>query len=113
MNSDKNFKNPIRLTTHACERARQRYRWNSETLNRMALRAFEQGLKRNNTKGHLKVYLDESWERHQRVSHFRLYGEIIFVFCHDSLVTLWPLPSQLRSLAKAIRTKQHERSASA
>jgi hypothetical protein len=113
MNSDKDIKNPIRLTTHACERARQRYRWNSETLNRMALKAFEQGLKRKNTKGYLKVYLDERWEKYQRISHFRLYGEIIFVFSHNNLVTLWPLPSQLRSLAKAFRTKQQERSASA
>jgi hypothetical protein len=113
MNSDKNIKNPIRLTTHACERARQRYRWNPETLNRMALKAFKQGLKRKNTKGYLKDYLDESWERHQKVSHFRLYGEIIFVFSENNLITLWPLPSQLRSLARAVRAKQQQHSASA
>ena len=113
MNSGTNIKNPIRLTTHACERARQRYRWNSQTLNRMALKAFEQGLKRKNTKGYLKIYLDKRWETHKKVSHFRLYGEIVFVFYYNNLITLWPLPAELRSLAKVFRIKQQESIASA
>lgn len=108
MNSDKNIDNPIRLTIHACERARQRYRWNSQTLSRMAIKAFETGLKRKNTKGYLKIYLDKSWEKYSKNPNFRLHGEIIFVFCNNKLVTLWPLPAKLRPLAKVFRQKHQE-----
>lgn len=108
MNSGKNTDNSIRLTKHACKRARQRYRWNSQTLNRIALRAFESGLKSNNTKGYLKNYLDQTSEEHCRTSNLRLYGETVFVFYNNILITLWALPPELRSLAKVFRVKnQH------
>jgi hypothetical protein len=93
------------LTHHACKRARERFSWNSSTLERMSDRAFERGLKRKNTGGRLKRYLDELWDKHKEANNLRLYGETLFVFSNHRLITIWHLPPDLRPLAKVFRSK--------
>jgi hypothetical protein len=106
MNSNSDIqKYSIFLTEHACKRARKRYRWNSGTLERMAIKAFDSGLRRNNTSGYLKYYLDEKFEKHQTANNLRLYGETVFVFVQNRLITVWHLPVELRPLAKVFRLK--------
>lgn len=100
---------PINISKHACKRARQRYRWNSSTLERMAARAFETGLQTNNTRGYLKKYMDEKYEMYK--SNLRVYGETLFVFADNNLVTIWALPFELRSLAKVFHGKQKKATA--
>lgn len=95
----------VALTEHACKRARQRFSWNASTLERMSVKAFESGLKRKNTNGHLKKYLDKLWDDHKPVNNFRLYGETLFVFHNHRLLTVWHLPTELRPLAKVFHSK--------
>jgi hypothetical protein len=106
MNSNSDIQQfSIFVTKHACKRARKRYRWNSDTLKRMAIKAFDTGLRRNNTAGYLKIYLDKKFEKYERTNNLRVYGETVFVFVHNHLVTVWTLPVQLRPLAKVFRLK--------
>jgi hypothetical protein len=95
----------ILLTKHARKRARKRYRWNSCTLERMAIKAFDSGLRRNNTSGYLRKYLDEKFERHDKTKNVTLYGETVFIFVQNRLITVWHLPVHLRPLAKVFRLK--------
>lgn len=95
----------IHLTKHACKRARQRFHWNSATLERMSIKAFESGLKRNNTNGRLKKYFDDLWSERKNANNLRLYGETLFVFSNHLLLTVWHLPIELRPLAKVFRLK--------
>ena len=95
----------VALTHHACKRARERFSWNPSTLERMSGRAFELGLKRKNTGGRLKKYLDELWDNHKEANNLRLYGETLFVFSNHLLITIWHLPPELRPLAKVFRSK--------
>jgi len=106
MTSNTNIHNSkLALTEHACKRARQRFRWNVSTLERMSKKAFESGLKRKNTNGRLKKYLDKLWNDHKHVNNFRLYGETLFVFSNNRLLTVWHLPPNLRPLAKVFQSK--------
>lgn len=97
----------VAVTHHACLRARERFRWNPQTLERMSIKAFESGLKRKNSKGFLKKYFDKLKECHPE-THIKLYGETIFVFRDHVLITIWQLPTELRPLAKAIKLKQQK-----
>lgn len=96
----------LQLSMHACKRARQRFQWNTNTLERMAQRALISGLKRDNTKGNLKKYLDEKYEKYPDKKHFYLYGKTVYLFSDEKkLITMWQLPHQFRSLAKVLREK--------
>lgn len=100
------IQNPrVTLTHHACKRARQRLSWNASTLERMSVKAFELGLKRKNTRGRLKKYLDKLWNDHKKANNVRLYGETLFVFSNNLLITVWHLPTELRRSAKVHRAK--------
>ena len=106
MPSNTNIHSPeVVLTHHACKRARERLSWNHSTLERMSGRAFELGLKTNNTGGRLKRYLDGVWDNHKEANDLRLYGETLFVFSNHRLITIWHLPPDLRPLAKVVRSK--------
>ena len=106
MPSDTNIHSSgVVLTHHACKRARERFSWNPSTLERMSGRAFELGLKRKNTGGRLKKYLDGLWDNHKEANNLRLYGETLFVFSNHLLITIWHLPPELRPLAKVFRSK--------
>jgi len=106
MSSHSNIHNSrVALTEHACKRARERLSWNESTLERMSIRAFESGLKRKNTNGLLKKYLDELWEQRKQANNLRLYGETLFVFSNNKLLTVWHLPTELRPLAKVFHSK--------
>src|SRR5665213_44865 len=106
MTSNTNIHNSrVALTEHACKRARQRFSWNASTLERMSKKAFESGLKRKNTNGLLKKYLDELWNEHKHANNFRLYGKTLFVFSNHRLLKVWHLPPDLRPLAKVFHSK--------
>lgn len=106
MSSNHNIHNSkVHVTQHAYIRAKQRCGWNSTALERMSKKAFESGLKRSNTKGLLKKYLDDVWAEYRNGNNLRLYGEMLFVFSNHSLVTIWNLPVKFRSLAKVFRAK--------
>jgi hypothetical protein len=106
MTSNTNIHNSrVALTEHACKRARQRLSWNAATLERMSKKAFESGLKRKNTNGLLKKYLDHLWNEHKYANNLRLYGETLFVFSNHRLLTVWHLPPDLRTLAKVFHSK--------
>jgi len=71
----------------------------------MSKKAFESGLKRKNTNGHLKKYLDELWNERKHANNLRLYGETLFVFSNHTLLTVWHLPTELRPLARVFHSK--------
>ncbi|MDQ6889631.1 MAG: hypothetical protein M3Z56_05095 [Bacteroidota bacterium] len=71
----------------------------------MSVKAFESGLKRNNTNGRLEKFFDELWNDREIANNVRLYGETVFIYSNHSLVTVWQLPIELRPLAKVIRVK--------
>ncbi|HXR84781.1 MAG TPA: hypothetical protein VN722_10755 [Hanamia sp.] len=97
-----NFKkkiSPIRISTHAIERARERFQWSSGTVEVMAEKAFKSGLKRHHINGTLKKYVD-SKTKDFTGKNIVLYNGSIYIFSDNyKLITIWPLKSFYRSLA--------------
>lgn len=88
------------ITNHAYERAKERLRWKSNTVDKMAEIALKNGIKHTDTKGMLNKYITKLWFRYKHANNIRIYGENIFFFNNNILVTLYQLPNELRKHVK-------------
>lgn len=91
------------ITEHAYERAKERLGWKTKALDKMAERAFLKGIKHRDTKGGLMRYLTKLWFSYKHCNNVRIYGENIFFFCDNKLITIYQLPNDLRKHVKYCR----------
>ncbi|MEM0994068.1 MAG: hypothetical protein AAF847_06855 [Bacteroidota bacterium] len=94
MSQNKNNSKCI-ATDHAYERAKGRLSWKKRTLDRMMLKAYQEGKTHGQTKGKLRKYLDKLYLEHKTANNTRIYGEVIYLFSNNILVTLYRLPNNL------------------
>lgn len=99
------FTGSVIITTHARQRARQRFGWSEESLSRMAAKAFYLGLGKRQAKGRLGLYFESIWKQYEKANNVRLYGEGLFVFAGSTLLTVWQLPLELRRLGTVLQRK--------
>jgi hypothetical protein len=83
------------VSSHAYERAKDRLSWGKDTVDRMSERAWVTGVTPSDIKGRLKSYLDGKLNSYVGIEHLRIYGEYIYFYAHDCLVTIYRLPSDL------------------
>jgi hypothetical protein len=93
-------KQAIIVTKHAYERANERLNWNAKVLDKMAEKAYLEGINHKNTKGTLNRYITKIWFAYKQCNNIRIYGENIFFFCDNRLVTLYQLSNDLRKHVK-------------
>jgi len=89
----------MEITQHAYQRAKKRFSWTGSTLDRMAAKALAEGMLHAEAKGKLRKYLDGVWLRH-RNGNFRIYGQNLYIFVGEKLVTLYRIPSELVKYCK-------------
>jgi hypothetical protein len=89
----------IIISQHAYERSKERLSLRKSSTDRLARKAFDQGLKHTQTTGPLRKYVDGLWMQHKQASNIRIYGDNIFLFAGNILVTLYQLPLELRRIA--------------
>ena len=85
----------ITITDHAYDRAKERLGLKRESLNRVAVKAFEGGKKHGDIKGTLHRFITKLWFEHKNCNNVRIYGENIFFFCNTTLITLYRLENKL------------------
>lgn len=90
----------IIITEHAAERMRERLALDAKASAKLALRAFVAGKKHTQCKGNLKKYVDELYRQKETCNNIRVYGEVIFLFAGNNLVTVYHLPNELKAIAK-------------
>lgn len=90
----------MEITSHAYQKARERFKWKNKTLDRMAEKAFEEGMEHSETKSNLKKYISHKWKMYKSCNNTRIYGENIFFFHNDRLITLYRLPQELIKYTK-------------
>jgi len=93
----------VLITEHAFDRAKERLSWNNKVLSKMAEKAFMEGIKHKDTKGTLNRYVTKLWFSYKHCNNVRIYGENIFFFCDNRLITLYQLPNYLRKHVKYCR----------
>ena len=90
----------MEITNHAYEQAKARFKWKNKVLDKMALRALEEGMSHKDTKSRLNRYISRKWKMHKHCNNTKIYGENIFFFNNDVLITLYRLPQELIKYAK-------------
>jgi hypothetical protein len=87
------------ITLHACDRAKQRLQWGKATLQRMADKAFREGLCHHQSTGQLKKYLNKLWLEQKKADNLRIYGQHVFLFAGQTLLTVWQVPCEFRKVS--------------
>lgn len=74
------MKTVVEVTEHAFDRLRERSGINKKAAVRLSERAYEKGIKHNETKGNLYRYISSVTSNSNKGSIIRLYGDKIFIF---------------------------------
>lgn len=83
------------ITEHAYERAKERLGWKHDVLDKMAKKALTEGIQHKETKGTLHKYITKLWFEYKHCNNIRIYGENIYFFCDNKLITLYRLDQKL------------------
>lgn len=75
----------VLITEHAHARAKERLVWKSKVLDKMAEKAFTEGIRHKDTKGSLMRYLTKLWFNYKHCNNVRIYGENIFFFLQQQI----------------------------
>ena len=86
----------MNLTNHAKTRMKQRCGLSKKSSKRMAEKALECGIKHSETTGRLHKYMSGLYVAHKRKgADIRIYGDKVYIFCEDVLITVLQVPSDL------------------
>lgn len=102
------------VSNHANSRIRERIGINKKSCQRIAEKAYNEGISNIDVTGELKNYMKSIANKHHSNALIRLYGDKVFVFAKDTLlekettililVTVLSLPNNL--VKKTIETKR-------
>lgn len=92
------------ITNHAYENAWKRLKWSHDTMDRMLHKILSDGYDPKDTHGKLYDYLASKRKMYPNASA-KIYGEIVYFFDDNRLVTLYQLPTALVKYVKYIREK--------
>lgn len=93
----------IVVSQHALLRGRERFSLTKRSVKRLAVYAYKNGLTQEDCRGPLKRYVDDLWMKEKDASNIRVYGDNIFLFAGNILVTLYQLPNELRRIANKLQ----------
>lgn len=82
-------------TEHAYEKAKERLGWKRKVLDKMMVKAFDEGIKHSDTKGSLNKYITKLWFKYRTANNIRIYGENVYFFCGETLITLYRLDNKM------------------
>lgn len=95
------------VTRHAEHRTRERVGIPKKAVRRFAARVITQGVKREEISGGLRRYLDcIYWRDNGSVGNIILYGDKIYLFNVDTLVTVLTVPTVYAKQAARIMRKR-------
>lgn len=97
----------MRLTVHGIERMGERLGV-SAGANRLASRAFQRGLRRADVSGDLGRHLDNLCWGDRKADNPRIYGQFVYLFADDTLITVLPLPREYRRAAKKLADRRRK-----
>ena len=89
------------------KRIKERCGLPKKAVERSATLALQKGLSHKESTGSLKRYFDYLFLSHKKGSNIRLYGNHVYIFTQNSLVTVLPLPNEhKKSLLKAFEKRE-------
>lgn len=82
----------IKVSKHAEKRMRERCGLNKKAVERMAEKAYYNGIKHSETRGKLNKWISHKYLAKEKANNIRICGDKAFVFCDDVLVTVLQIP---------------------
>lgn len=94
------------ITRHAMKRTKERTGLSKRASRRNADKAFREGITHKETSGALNRYITALYFEHGTANNVRIYCGMIYIFCDDVLVTVYPLPQKYRRTVERINAKR-------
>ena len=95
-----------KVTRHADKRMRKRVGVNRSAVERMARKAMIEGYTRHDFSGSLRRYLDYLYHYNQSANNIRVWGEKVWIFSDNILITVLDLPQRYKNRANGIAKKE-------
>lgn len=90
----------MNVSSHAKQRLKERCGFNKKSYERMAEKAFNEGIMHKQTKGRLNKWITSLFFKNCNANNIRIYGDNAYIFCDETLVTVIPVPAGLRKNLK-------------
>lgn len=84
----------IVVTKHAYDRMKERNGWNRKAANRMAKIVYSEGLRPQQVKGYLKLWLNKKYDLCNEGDDYILFGERLYIFNGKTMLTVLPVPTR-------------------
>ena len=76
--------------------------FNKKSCERMAQKAFDNGITHSQTKGRLNKWVTSLYFRNKNANNIRLYGDKAYIFAGETLVTVIQIPTDLTKNMKSM-----------
>ena len=98
------------VTRHAERRTRERVGIPKKSVRRAAAKAITQGVKRTETDGGLRRYLDWLyWRGNGEANNIVVYGDKVYLFGNDTLITVLNVPTpHMKQAARLMRKRRND-----
>lgn len=96
----------IQVSIHGKERMHERCRIKLKSAERIAKIAFEKGITHAETRGALNGYLNSLYFYNGQANNIRLYGDKVYIFCDDVLVTVLDTPKRFQNTVNKLMRKK-------
>ena len=98
----------IQVTAHGAERMKERCKIKSKSVVRLAQIAFDKGLCESEAAGALHGYIRSLYDFNGQANNIRLYGDKIYIFCNDTLVTVYDTPKRFQNTIHKLMRKRRD-----
>lgn len=85
----------MNVSKHAKKRMKERCGLNKKSVDRIAEKAFKEGITHGQTKGRLNKWMTKLYFANKTANNIRLYGDKAYIFCNEILVTVIQIPNDL------------------
>lgn len=86
----------MNISNHARQHMKERCGFNRKVQDRMTEKEFYEGITHKQTKGRLHKWVTSLFFKNCNANNIRLYGGYCYIFAGETLVTVIPIPSNLK-----------------
>lgn len=95
----------MRVSRHADRRIRERVGIPRSAVKRMAAKARAEGVRRQDTQGSLRRYLDALYHYNEEADAIVVYAEKVWIFSGTTLITVLDLHQRYKNRANGMKKK--------
>lgn len=90
----------VYISDHAMDRLKERNGWSRKTALRMIQKVYDNGARSGEIKGHIATWVKNKESFSTKGDYYILYGQNLYIFNHNTLVTVIHAPKKHNFMAK-------------